>query len=92
MLGVNRKLPFQFSLDLSASYEFRPYDHASVFSGKSADRKEHSWRFDAVLERPITGWMTASLHYGFADNDSNVAVFDYRRNVVGFLVTVRFPE
>ena len=99
-LGLRHELPWNFALDLSGSVELRPYDNPSTFedppgsagSFESSDRDEQTYRFDAVIERPINRWLTGSLYYGFKDNDSNVDVFDYDRNVVGFLLTVQLSN
>jgi hypothetical protein len=45
---------------------------------------------DAVLERPITEHVKVSARYRHENNDSNVGVFDYDRNIVGGFVTLEF--
>jgi hypothetical protein len=35
--------------------------------------------------------VSVALRYRYLDNDSNVAVFDYRRQIAGAYVTVSYP-
>ena len=96
---MRRELPWRFVLDLGVAYEYRPYRNPSTFPDppgsqppeySSSPRKEHTWRVDAVLERPVHKFVTASLRYSYLNNDSNVAVFNYDRNLVGLYLTAAF--
>jgi tetratricopeptide (TPR) repeat protein len=109
-LGSLSALPFDLQLDTFVSYTFRPYRHASSFvdprdlqpgrqySLDDRDRRDDTWRFEAELERPLSQRLTASLRYQYIRNHSNVAVFDYDRQMVfdydrqilGAYLTVRF--
>ena len=99
LMGLRRELPYGVTLDLSGSIALRPYDNPSTFPDppgqtippilfQDSDRDEQTYVFDATLERPITRWLTGSIYYTYWDNDSNVDVYDYDQNIVGFLLTV----
>jgi tetratricopeptide (TPR) repeat protein len=99
VLGVFRELPYQFSVDLALSFEYRPYHNPSTFedppgSGNfdSGDRSETSWLFETALERPLTRLLTGSIRYSYLDNNSNVDVYDYDRHIIGVYVTIDFPN
>lgn len=99
LLGARRELPYRFALDIGGSYAYQPYENPSTFPDPpgsleylSSRREEHTWRLDAVLERPVHRRVTASIRYSYLKNDSNVRVFDYDRNRVGFYLTVAVSE
>jgi hypothetical protein len=53
-------------------------------------RRDEIWRLRVAVERPITDHVTASAEWRWEDNDSNVSVFDWRRDIVGAYLTVEF--
>jgi hypothetical protein len=101
-LGARTLLPWRLVLDLQGSFTWRPYDHRSTYpdpddlvSGlqyrlRNGDKEERIWQADAILERPITEWLIASLRYEYTRNDANVEVFDYDRHIVGGYLTVYY--
>jgi tetratricopeptide (TPR) repeat protein len=98
-LGVVRALPWKITADLSASFEYRPYDNPSTFQDPPGsggfnpnDRDEKTWRVNLMIQRPITSLVTASLVYSYYNNDSNVMLYDYDRNIVGLRFTVSLPR
>ena len=98
-IGLRRALPFDVILDVSASVELRRYENPSTFpdppgsgSLENSARDEQTYQVDVQLERPITRWLTGSIYYTHWDNVSNVDVYDYDQNIVGFLLTVRLPR
>ncbi len=54
------------------------------------DRTDNIARVEATLERAITDNITMAARYAYFDNSSNVAVFDYNREVLGLYATFRF--
>lgn len=100
--GVRTDLPWQITLDVAGSYEWRPYRHPSTFPDPPAgedglqyalsnsDRDERTGQVAVTVERPITRWLTGSLGWRYERNHSNVAVFDYERQIVGGYLTARF--
>ena len=62
----------------------------SFFSAFTTRRRDHVVYVDAALERPITEHLKVSARYRYENNDSNVDVFDYDRNIVGGFLTLEF--
>lgn len=101
-LGTLSTLPFDLSLDTLVRYTWRPYRHASTFvdprdlrPGRQyplddAPRRDGVFDLDVELERPLSQRLIASLRYRYTRNHSNVAVFDYDRQILGAYLTVRF--
>jgi tetratricopeptide (TPR) repeat protein len=89
-------LPWELILSLYGSYSYAPYSHATTFIDPSATslegktRRDDVWVFQAALQRPITDHVLGSLRYRVVENDSNVDVFDYDRNIFGAYITVHF--
>jgi len=104
-LGARTQLPFEFVVDLQGTYGYLPYRHPSTFpdprdlTGSGVEyplsgvrRRENAYAVDAVLERKLTEWLTASVRYAYVRNRSNVAVYDYDFHLVGAYLTVRFHQ
>ncbi|RIK97865.1 MAG: hypothetical protein DCC71_21460 [Proteobacteria bacterium] len=97
--GVRRALPYDFTVGLDALYLHRPYssptsypDPRELASGvqyglSRRDRTDDLFAVDVWVERPITERLTAQIRYGYLDNNSNAAVFDYDRHLVGGYLT-----
>jgi hypothetical protein len=100
-LGAGVELLFDLGLDLQASYAYRSYRHSSTFPDpdgllfgqqyalSSERRRERVLRFDAIIKWYFSERLTASIRYSYLDNDSNVEVFDYDRNIIGAYLTLR---
>jgi hypothetical protein len=100
-LGSRTLLPFEIMLDLRGRYAYKPHQHASVlpsalpplptwpYTTRSVDRLDRVWEIVAILEREITRHVFGSIRFAYLDNDSNTAVYDYDRFLVGGFVTVR---
>ncbi len=102
-LGSRTLLPFDVMLDLRGRYAYKPYQDASVlpikgiiptddtaYAIRSVDRRESVFEVVAILEREITRNVFGSIRCNYLNNDSNTAVYDYDRVLVGGFVTVRF--
>ena len=101
-LGTRTALPWLLVLDLQGSFAYRPYDHPSTYPNpndlvdgveyrlRSGDKTEYVYQASAILERPITDWMIASLRYEYTRNDADVEVFDYDRHVIGGYLTFSY--
>jgi hypothetical protein len=101
-VGTRTLLPWRVVLDLQGSFVWRPYDDPSTYPDPNDlrngvqygldddDKEERIWQFDAIVERPVTEWLIASVRYAYTRNDSNVEVFDYDRHIVGAYLTAWF--
>lgn len=103
-LGTRTMLPWRFIADIQGSFTYRPYQNPSTFPDTEAltsgvqfglnggDKRERIWRVDAILERPLNRWLTASVRYGYQRNDANVTVFDYDRHIIGGYLTFAYQR
>ena len=93
-LGAATTLPWNFQLDVEASFLYRPYRNPSTFPDSTPTdgtqyqlspnkRREREWLVGAKLTRPLTKYLSLELSWSYDDNDSTAAVFDYDRHVVG---------
>ena len=62
----------------------------SAYSLDDDDRSDDRWIFAVELEKYITDAWSASLRYSYTDNNSNVDVFAYDRQIAGAYVTYRW--
>jgi hypothetical protein len=104
--GFSAGLPWELTLYTGVRYVYRPYDHRSTYPDphdrdlregrqyglSDNDRNDHVFDVDVQLERQITDSFSATVRYAYLKNDSNVAVFDYDRHVVGAYVTYTWQQ
>ena len=88
-------LPLDFGLSAEAAWAWQSFRHPSTFpdpgdlvGGReypldSSDRLQRILRAEVTLEKPITRHATLLFRYRYIRERSNVAVFDYRREVLG---------
>ncbi len=98
--GMLIDFPLDFSFATRFSYEFRDFANPSTFPDSevvgevytlsSADRKEHEITFEGEVEKDITQNFSVSARYSYLNNDSNRAVYDYDRHIVGGYLNFRF--
>lgn len=93
--GLDLQLPWQLEIDAEGSWEYVPFENPSSYPDPplvengmpytlpTQDRLDKVGRFTAVLARPITRRIEVSARYDYIRNDSNVAVFNYDRQIVG---------
>ncbi|MCG8590199.1 MAG: hypothetical protein MJE66_12980 [Proteobacteria bacterium] len=102
-LGAVTELPFEFVLDVQGSYSYLNFDNASTFPDPDdvianntvyplddEERADQIWEIATALERPLTEWLTAGVRYRYANNESNVKVFDYDRHIAGGFLRASF--
>lgn len=101
-LETRTRLPWDLHLRNRASYAYVPYRHASTFPDPGSlflnreyplqreSRRDDIWVLSTELEKYLTPALSASVRYTYLRNRSNVAVFDYEREVTGIYVTYRF--
>ncbi len=101
-VGMLAVLPLDLRFEILGSYIYKPYRNASSFPDPNdlvfnrqyplagRDRSDDVWFMDVTLERPISDSVTLGARYLWLDNRSNVAVFDYDRQILGAYVTFSF--
>ena len=94
-IGVTQQLPWELTGEVSGSYVYDHYRHASTFllPGETIEhRRDDVWIVQALLERPIAKRVTVTARWTYFNDDSNTDVFNYDRHVVGLYVTVAFGD
>jgi len=98
--GLDVDLPWELEFDAEGSWEYLPFDNPSSYPDPpliengmpytlpTEDRLDKVGRFTAILTRPITRRIEVSARYDYIRNDSNVAVFNYDRQVVGLYLSL----
>jgi hypothetical protein len=97
-------LPWDLELRTLVSYTYAPYRNASTYPDPTRlflnrqyflsddPRSDDIWYFRVELEKYWTEQLSTSVRYGYLNNHSNVAVFDYDREITGIYVTYRFRQ
>ena len=80
-------LPFESHLSTELWYERRFFSHASIFEPAEGDRKDHITQIRVTLRRPIAERVSISAGYYYTHWRSNVAVYDFDRNVYELRMT-----
>lgn len=84
--------PVVWEIQATATVAFTDgdYDHANSRDAAGRERDDDVWAGTIRLDRPVTEWMNAYVGATFIDNESNVAVFDYDRNIYAAGVEIRY--
>lgn len=103
-VGTDTELPFEAALRTSVAFSYLGYRHASTYPDPDDvtpgvtypldddDREDNRWIFAVELEKYIADDWSTSLRYSYTDNDSDVDVFAYDREILGAYVTYRFDR
>lgn len=101
-VGTDTALPWRTHLRLWGSFTYFPFYHASVYPDpnnvtlgvqyplQSENRRDNVWGFRAEIEKYLTDQLAVSVAYYYTNDESNVAVYDYDRGIVGAYVTYHF--
>jgi hypothetical protein len=81
-LGWESELPARFVIGAGARYAYRSYRHATTY-GPPPERREHDWRTELSLRRPIWRQLSLETRWRYQRNRSTADVFDYARHVAG---------
>jgi tetratricopeptide (TPR) repeat protein len=96
-LGFRSRLPWELDFDVVGGFIYRPFDNPSWYgeldvNGPSGpDREDKIGLVTAVLSREIVEHLSVTLKYEYANNDSNVDVYNYDRHIAGGYFTVAWP-
>jgi hypothetical protein len=96
-IGSETPLPWDSVLRTQIGYAYLPFRHASTYpetvspalTYQNADRSDDRWRYQVELEKYLTEELSVSARWSWLDNSSNVAVFDYDREITGVYLTYR---
>ena len=83
-LRANAKIPLnaKWGTDFDLRYRDSRYKDDNVASGVSTRRDDERFRAKAELNYKLNKKADVYVDYTYTDNDSNIDVFDYQRNVV----------
>lgn len=101
VVGAKALLFWGIQLDSQIGYSYRPYTYASsyptppvtgnqIISLSPIPREDQITNVIAVLEKPISDHWSVLTRYSYTRASSNVAVFDYSRNIIGGYAKYRF--
>ncbi|MFY9271247.1 MAG: tetratricopeptide repeat protein [Candidatus Manganitrophaceae bacterium] len=90
-LSVGTTLPpwNRFTLALEMEYLLRQFanDNSQLPGNK---RKDNEWLGIATLSRPLSDNVDVSFQYLRQQNDSNIPLFEYKRNIYGVVMAAKF--
>ncbi len=75
---------------LETDFVRRNYSDVNGPSPTGVKREDDDVLFIGMLSKPVTEKVTISAQYLFQNNNSNVPVYDYQRNIVGLIMTAEF--
>lgn len=102
-IGTESTLPYELLLRLYGAIAYHSYENPSThpdppvlvgvqYDLDSDNRRDRRVLAGLELERPLTDQLSVMARYAWNDNHSNVAVFDYDREIIGLYVTWRFAQ
>lgn len=106
-IGTETALPFDSVLRLQVGYTYLPYRHSSTFQDpdapgqtipttqyplRSIDRSDERWSYHAEIEKYLSDSLSASVRWSYLNQNSNVDVFEYNREIIGVYVTYRLAR
>ena len=86
-LGWESALPGKLVLGAGLRYAYRRYRHPTTFETPARERREHDWRTELALRRPVWRQLQLETRWRYQRNRSSADVFDYRRHVAGLYAT-----
>ena len=90
-VGVSLPPFYKTTLDAGFDYYVQLYDNANSFSpGGAAFRTDKIFNYYATAMRKLTDHFSLGLQYVHTDDNSNVAVFKYKRNIYGLVLMGQF--
>lgn len=91
--AVGASLPpfYKISLDAGFDYYVQLYNSANSFSpGGAVVRSDKIYNYYATATRKLTDNFSLAVQYMHIYDDSNLVVFNYRRNIYGLVLTGQF--
>jgi len=101
-VGTSTQLPFELTLRTLISYGYRSFRNRSSYPDprdlvfntqyplQNERRRDDLHRYEVELEKALLENVSTSIKYSYSKEHSNVAVFDYDREILGWYVTYRF--
>jgi len=81
----------KITVDAALDYYYQDYRNANSFSpGGAVFRKDQVYTYSLTVSRPLMEHVSVAFQYIHMYEDSNVAAFNFRRNVFGLSLTGQF--
>lgn len=77
-------------VELTYVYRHDVYTEPSTYGAAGARRRDDRHEVLATVRRPLAPWLAVAVYWDAVWNDSNVGLFQYRRQVVGAAVEVAY--
>lgn len=90
---VGTRLPpwREITVDAGLDYYYQNYQNANSFSPNgTVFRKDRIYTYSLTVSRPVLEHLSVAFQYLHMYEDSNVAAFNFRRNVFGLSLTGQF--
>jgi Flp pilus assembly protein TadD len=82
---------YKTTLDVAFDHYLQQYTSANSFSPNGAVfRRDKVYNYYVTMTRPLTDHFAVSFQYVHTYEDSNVAAFNFRRNIFGLALTGQF--
>ena len=78
------------TVTIGGSYAYRPHDNASTYGDRIHTRRDNLWEGNFLIDQELADKLTGTLRYRYQESDSDTAVFDYDRHMVGVYLTYKF--
>jgi tetratricopeptide (TPR) repeat protein len=106
-VGSDTALPWEMAFRTSIGYSHLSYRNSSTYPDPDDpnldfptnqyaldgdDRSDDRWSYAVELEKYITDAWSTSLRYSYTNDNSNVDVFAYDREIIGAYVTYRLKR
>jgi tetratricopeptide (TPR) repeat protein len=82
-LSWESALPARLQLGAGFRYAYRHYRHPTTFETPARERREHDWRTELSLARPVWRGLSLEARWRYQRNRSTAGAFDYRRHIGG---------
>ena len=90
-VGVSSPPFYKIILDVGFDYYVQLYDNANSFSpGGAVFRTDKVYNYYATVMRQLTDHFSLGFQYVHTDDNSNIAAFQYKRNIYGLVLTGQF--
>ncbi len=89
-LGAAWQIPWAIQVNLTGDYSLNDYSHGHSLSIEGIAREDAVSSVAVRLARPFTPISSLSMNYTLTRNDSNLATFDYKRQIYSTQLGWRF--
>lgn len=89
LFGLGFPVIKEIKLDLLAEYNIKGYKNPNSLSPEGDKRDDALTTYTIGISRDFKDYLTAGIQYLYSRNDSNIAIFEYNRNIYSFTIAAR---